>query len=228
MAKNNKPQVEETLAADEALSKTEQFLEKYQKPLIWILVGIIVVAAGIVLFRTQVLIPRNEDAATKLAQCVYYFEQDSFALALNGDGMNEGFADIADGYSMTETSNLACYYAAVCCYKLGQYQDALDYLDRFDTKSVNFEPAAITMQGDCYVSLGDIDKGIERFEKAASFENVLTAPRALSKAGICYEKQGDYAKAEQCYTTIKDKYYDSPLAQDMEKRIERCKIMAAK
>ena len=228
MAKNKKPQVEETLAADEALSKTEQFLEKYQKPLIWALVAIIVVAAGIVLFRTQYLAPKNEDAATKLAQCVYYFEQDSFALALNGDGMNEGFADIADGYKMTETSNLACYYAAVCCYKLGQYQDALDYLDRFDTESVNFEPAAITMRGDCYVSLGEIDKAVKEFEKAASFDNVLTAPRALSKAGICYEKSGDYDKAVQCYTTIKDKYYDSPLAQDMDKRIERCNILAGK
>ncbi|MBQ0082713.1 MAG: hypothetical protein KBT41_05470, partial [bacterium] len=65
-------------------------------------------------------------------------------------------------------------------------------------------------------------------EKAASFDNVLTAPRALSKAGICYEKNGDYDKAVQCYTTIKDKYYDSPLAQDMDKRIERCNILAGR
>ncbi|MBQ0007114.1 MAG: tetratricopeptide repeat protein [bacterium] len=228
MAKNTKPQVEETLAADEALSKTEQFLEKHQKLFIWALVVVIVIAAGIVLFRTQYIAPKNEDAANKLAQCVYYFEQDSFALALNGDGMNEGFADIADGYKLTETSNLACCYAAVCCFKLGQYQDAIDYLDRYHTESVNFGPATITLKGDCYVFLGELDKAVKLFEEAAGYDNVLTAPRALNKAAICYEKQGDYAKAEQCYTTIKDKYFDSPLAQDMDKRIENCKIHASK
>lgn len=224
MAKNKKEE-EETLRADVALSKTEQFFNKYEKPLVWGLVAVIVIVAAIVLFRTQYIAPKNEDAATKLAQCVYYFEQDSFALALNGDGVNEGFAEIADGYKFTETRNLACYYAAVCSYKLGQFDDALDYIDRFDIKSTNFEPAAITLKGDCYVSKGDLDKALSTFEEAAKIENALTAPRALSKAGIIYEKKGDYASAERCYTTIKDKYFDSPLAQEMDKRIERCKMM---
>lgn len=225
MAKNKKEE-EEALRADVALSKTEQFLNKYEKPLVWGLVAVIVIAAAIVLFRTQYIAPKNVDAANKLAQCVYYFEQDSFALALNGDGVNEGFADIADGYKFTETRNLACYYSAVCCYRLGQYDDAISYLDRFKTKSTNYKPAAITLRGDCYVSKGDLNKAVELFEEAAKIDNALTAPRALSKAGIIYEKNGDYASAERCYTTVKDKYFDCPLAQDMDKRIERCKILA--
>lgn len=225
MAKKNQNPVEETLKADEALSKTAVYFEEHSKIIISCFVALIVVAAAIALFKTQYVAPKNEEASTKLAQCVYYFEQDSFALALNGDGMNEGFADIADGYRFTDARNLACFYSAVCCYNLGQYEDALDYLSRFSTKSANFKPTALTLQGDCHVALGDINAAIKSFEKAAEIENVMTAPRALSKAGICYEEQKNYDKAIQCYETIKNKYFDSPLAQDVEKRIERCNIL---
>lgn len=228
MAKKNQNPVEETLKADEALSKTGVFFEEHSKLIISCFVAIVVIASAIVLFRTQYIAPKNEEASTKIAQCVYYFEQDSFALALNGDGMNEGFADIADGYRFTEARNLACFYSAVCCYNLGQYQDALDYLDRFSTKSANFKPAAICLAGDCHVALGDYDAAIKSYEKSAKIDNILTAPRALSKLGICYEEQKNYAKAIECYQTIKDKYFDSPLAQDADKRIENCNILLNK
>lgn len=225
MANKKQNPVEETLKADEALSKTAVFFEEHAKVIIGCFVALIVVVAAIVLFQTQYVTTKNEEASTKLAQCVYYFEQDSFALALNGDGMNEGFADIANGYRFTEARNLACFYSAVCCYNLGQYQDALDYVQRFKTKSLNYKPAAITLEGDCQVALGNIDAAIKCFEKAGAIDNVLTAPRALAKAGVCYEEQKNYAKAIKCYETLKDKYFDSPLAQEMEKRIERCKIL---
>ena len=51
---------------EKVVSTGEQFLEKYRKQIIICLSVILVVAIGIVLFRTQYLVPRNEDAATKL------------------------------------------------------------------------------------------------------------------------------------------------------------------
>lgn len=229
MAKNKKNQeVEESLHMDEALSKSERFIEEHQKPIMWVLCGVIVIAAAIVLFRTQYLAPKNVDAANKIAQCVYYFEQDSFALALNGDGINEGFADIANGYKFTKSRNLACFYSAICCYKLGQYEDALDYIQRFETKSVNANPSAMIFEGDCYVALDQIAKAEECFRKAAEIENVATAPRALNKLAICYEYDKNYSGAKECYQTIKDKYFDTQLAMDMDKRIESCNIAMGK
>jgi tetratricopeptide (TPR) repeat protein len=84
------------------------------------------------------------------------------------------------------------------------------------------EPAAITMIGDCYVAKGDAESAVKYFEKAATIKNDLTAPRALNKAGIAYESLGEWAKAEKCYQTIKDVYFNSQLAMEMDKRIERC------
>lgn len=221
---NKKVQKEDELqAVENALTQSEQFIEKYRKQLIIGLCAIFVVVIAVVLFHTQYLKPRNVAAADKLATCIYYFEQDSFALALNGDGANEGFADIVDNYGITKTSELASMYAGICCYKLGDYKKAVDYLKDFDANSVNITPANITLIGDCYVALEDYNTAVKYFEKAGAIDNNLTAPRALNKAGICYEELGKYAAAEKCYQTIKDKYFASQYAQEIDKRIERCK-----
>ena len=208
---------------EKVVSTGEQFLEKYRKQIIICLSVILVVAIGIVLFRTQYLVPRNEDAATKLSKCIYYIEQDSFNLALNGDALNEGLLDIIDEYGVTKTADLACIYAGICSYNLKDYQSACTYFEKFNKESVNVQPANLTIIGDCYVEMDNIEKAIKYFEKAAKQDNELTAPRALNKAGICYEKLGNYKKAEECYQTIKDKYFNSSLAVEMDKRIEYCR-----
>ena len=208
---------------EKAVSTGEQFLEKYKKQIIICMSVVLVVAIGIVLFRTQYIIPRNTDAATKLSNCIYYIEQDSFNLALNGDGLNEGLLGIIDEYGMTKTADLANIYAGICYYNLKDYQTACTYFEKFDKESVNITPANYTIIGDCYVQLDDLNNAIKYFEKAAKQENDLTAPRALNKAGICYEKLGNYAKAEECYQIIKDKYFNSSYASEIDKKIEHCR-----
>ena len=207
---------------EQALSKTEQFIENNRKQLLTGLAVVVVAAAAVVWFFNGYVAPKNIAAADKIATAVRYFERDSFALALNGDGVNEGFIEIIDNYGITETSNLAAFYAGVCEYKLGNYDEAISYLKKFDAASVNMEPAALTLIGDCYVATGDVKAAVKYFEQAGAIENKLTAPRALNKAGIAYEELGEWAKAEKCYQTIKDVYFDTQLATEMDKRIERC------
>lgn len=213
---------DELQSVDQALTTSEQFIEKNRKPILIGLGVILAIAIAIVAYSTYYVAPRNIDAADKLAVCVRYFEADSFNLALNGDGVNEGFAEIADNYGVTETAELASMYAGICCYQLGNYEEAIGYLKGFDAKSVNIRPANITLIGDCYVATGDYATAVKYFEKAGAIDNDLTAPRALNKAGICYEELGRYADAEKCYRTIKDKYFASQLAGEIDKRIARC------
>jgi tetratricopeptide (TPR) repeat protein len=220
--KNIQQEPDELQNVEQALSKTEQFIENNRKKLVWGLVIVAVVAAAIVWFFNGYVGPKNIEAADKMEAAIRYFERDSFALALNGDGVNEGFIEIIDNYGITESSNLATFYAGVCEYKLGNYDAAISYLNDFTTSSVNMEPAAITLIGDCYVANGDVKSAVVYFEKAGAIENKLTAPRALNKAGIAYESLGEWASAEKCYQTIKDVYFDSQLAMEMDKRIERC------
>ena len=133
---------------EKAVSTGEQFLEKYKKQIIICMSVVLVVAIGIVLFRTQYIIPRNTDAATKLSNCIYYIEQDSFNLALNGDGLNEGLLDIIDEYGMTKTADLANIYAGICYFNLNDYQTACTYFEKFDKESVNITPANYTIIGE--------------------------------------------------------------------------------
>ena len=220
--KNIQQEPDELQNVEQALSKTEQFIENNRKNLVIGLCVVAVVAAAIVWFFNGYVAPKNVEAGDKMATAVRYFELDSFALALNGDGVNEGFIEIMDNYGVTEQSNLAAFYAGVCEYKLGNYDEAISYLNKFSASSVNMEPAAITLVGDCYVAKGDAKAAVKYFEKAGAIENKLTAPRALNKAGIAYESMGEWAKAEKCYQTIKTVYFDSQLAMEMDKRIERC------
>ena len=220
--KKQQQEPDELQNVEQALSKTEQFIENNRKQLVWGLVIVAVVAAAVVWFFNGYVAPKNVEAADKMAAAVRYFERDSFALALNGDGMNEGFIEIIDNYGITESSALAAFYAGVCEYKLGNYDEAISYLKKFNAASVNMEPAALTLIGDSYVANGDVKSAVKYFEQAGAIENDLTAPRALNKAGIAYEELGEWAKAEKCYQTIKDVYFDSQLAMEMDKRIERC------
>ena len=220
--KNIQQEPDELQNVEQALSKTEQFIENNRKQLLTGLAVIVVIAIAVVWFFNGYVVPKNVEAADKMAAAVRYFERDSFALALNGDGMNEGFIEIIDNYGITESSALAAFYAGVCEYKLGNYDEAISYLKKFNAASVNMEPAALTLIGDSYVANGDVKSAVKYFEQAGAIENDLTAPRALNKAGIAYEELGEWAKAEKCYQTIKDVYFDSQLAMEMDKRIERC------
>jgi tetratricopeptide (TPR) repeat protein len=220
--KKQQQEPDELQNVEQALSKTEQFIENNRKQLVWGLVIVAVIAIAVVWFFNGYVAPKNVEAADKMAAAVRYFERDSLALALNGDGMNEGFIEIIDNYGITESSALAAFYAGVCEYKLGNYDEAISYLKKFNAASVNMEPAALTLIGDSYVANGDVKSAVKYFEQAGAIENDLTAPRALNKAGIAYEELGEWAKAEKCYQTIKDVYFDSQLAMEMDKRIERC------
>ncbi|MDR1592558.1 MAG: tetratricopeptide repeat protein [Prevotellaceae bacterium] len=225
--KQNKPLNPKANTRDlgEALSSSERFLEKHQKPILYSLSAVILIVLAVMLTRNYYIVPKQNEAQDKMVVCVQYFERDSFNLALNGDGINDGLLDIIDGYSITRAADLAALYAGACYYHLGQYEEALDCLQKFNRKSVNITPASIGLTGDCYVELNDYVAAAKAFEKAAKYDNDLTAPFYLKKAGIIYEELNDYSKAETVYQKIKDNYPQSQQAADVEKYIERAKVL---
>ncbi|MBO5728533.1 MAG: tetratricopeptide repeat protein, partial [Paludibacteraceae bacterium] len=96
--KNIQQEPDELQNVEQALSKTEQFIENNRKLLLTGLAVIVVIAIAVVWFFNGYVAPQNVEAADNMAAAVRYFERDSFALALNGDGMNEGFIEIIDNY----------------------------------------------------------------------------------------------------------------------------------
>ncbi len=223
MASNKQKQHDELESVQEALSRSEAFIENNRKHLLYGIGAIVAVVLVFISINNFYIAPQESEAANRIIPAIEYFERDSFALALNGDGANEGFIEIMDSYSVTGTADLAAFYAGVCSYKLGNFEEAVEYLNKFDADAVNATPVAIGLAGDCYSSLAEYEKAAKYYAKAAAFDNEFTAPVYLKKLGIVFEELGKYAQAEEAYQTIKDKYFASQIAMDIEKYIERAK-----
>ena len=152
------------------------------------------------------------------------FAQDQFEQALNGDGANDlGFLKVIDKYSGTKTANLAKLYAAICYANTDKVAEAIKMFEDFDARDDQMvSPAALAALGNCYVKNGDSQKGAETLVKAAQkADNDAVSPLALRQAGEIYESLNQPEKALELYQQIKDKYFRSPLAGEIDKYIER-------
>lgn len=211
------------LEVEEIVSKSEQFIENNSKKIIYGILAIALVVAAVLGIKHGYLIPKEKKASAALFKGEQYFARDSFALALNGNGADyDGFEAIIDQYGGTDAGNLAKAYAGICYYKMGDTQKALDMLKSFSASDNMVSPAITGLIGDCYVNMGDVKQGINYFEKAAKqADNEVVSPVYLKKAGIAYESLKQYKDAVKAYTTIKDKYYTSMEAGDIDKYITR-------
>ena len=212
-------------SVESALSKTEQYIEENKKSLTIIVTAIILVVGGYLLYSRVLLAPKEAEAQSQIFRAEQYFAQDSFRLALEGDGDALGFIDIIDEYGITKTANLANYYAGISYLRLGEFENAIEYLEHFDSNDKLVSVIALGALGDAYVEAGDYDKAISFFEKAANKnKNDFTSAIYLKKAGITYEAVENYEKAIASYEKIKELYPESEEARDIDKFIEAAKM----
>ena len=210
---------------EHALTRTEQYIEENKKSLTIIVVVIILVVGGYMLYSRVLLGPKEIEAQSQIFRAEQYFEQDSFRLALEGDGDALGFIDIIDEYGITKTANLANYYAGISYLRLGEFENAIEYLKHFDSSDKLVSVIALGALGDAYVELGDYDEAISFFEKAANKnKNEFTSAIYLKKAGLAYEAIENYSKAISAYEKIKTLYPESDEARDIDKFIEAAKM----
>ena len=213
----------ESIALDEQLSKSEAFIEKNLKTILIVIAAIIVAVAGFFIYRNHQAKVELE-AQNAIAKSQQAFAQEQFEQALNGDGANVmGFLKIIDEYSGTKTANLAKLYAAICYANTDKTAEAIKMFEDFDAQNDQMvSPTALAALGNCYVKNGDSQKGAETLVKAAQkADNDAISPLALRQAGEVYESLNQTDKALELYQQIKDKYYRSPLANDIDKYIER-------
>ena len=217
----------EHLNVEDALTQSEAFLIKYKNAIIGGVVAVIIIVAGFIMYKNLYAEPREEKAQAALFKGQEYFEQDAFEQALNGDSIGyAGFLKVADDYSGTKAANLAKAYAGICYAQLGKYEDAVKMLDSFDGSDQMVAPAILCAAGNCYAQLGQLDKAASTLLSAADkADNNTLSPIFLLQAGEILVKQGKYDDAVNAYTKIKDKYFQSYQAMDIDKYIEQAKLM---
>ncbi len=227
---NKKDKTEERIVAvEEAFSKTEQFIEKYQTYILIAIGVIVVIVLAFFGFRRFYMEPKEKEAQSQMFMAEKYFEQDSLKKALNGDGQYLGFLSIIDDYGMTKSANLSQYYAGICYLKLGEFEKAIDHLDNFSSDDELVGPMAKGAMGDAHMELKQPEKAAGLYRKAAEMRsNEFTSPMFLLKAGMAYEELGDFSKALEMYKKIKKDYPRSFEGREIDRNISYLEGKAGK
>ena len=221
MANKNKTE-EQFVQVEEALSKTEQYIEDNQKSLMIIIGSIVGIIVLFNVYQKFYIEPLEKDAQIEIYMAELYFQKDSFNLALNGDGQYLGFLDVASDYSSTKVGNLANYYAGICYLQTGDYQNAIEYLEDFSSDDIILSSLALGCAGDAYMELGETDNAKDSYENAIkNSNNEFTAPRYMMKLAMIHEINGDYEEALDLYQSIKKDFKGSPQGSEIDKYISR-------
>jgi tetratricopeptide (TPR) repeat protein len=213
------------VAVEEALSKSEQFIERNQNILIGVVAAIVLIIGGYIGYTRFILEPREQEARAEIFMAEKFFEQDSLRIALEGDGANLGFLDIISDYRMTQTANLARYYAGVSYLNLGEYEEAIKHLKKYRKRDQLLGAMAYGAIGDSYLQLDDQSNAVRYYRKAAEYKpNMLTTPTFLIKLGMTYELMGKNKEALEAYKTIQTEYQNTNEGRNIERYIARVKM----
>ena len=221
-----KKHIQDPLDLEEAMSSSEAFIIKYKNKFLAGIAAIVIVVGGVLGYQHFISEPNEKKASEALFRGEQYFIADNYELALNGDSLGyEGFLKVADQFSGTNAGKLANAYAGICYAQLGEYENAVKYLDKFNANDQVVSPALMGTMGNCYAQLGQLEKAAATLVKAADKANShALSPIYLIQAGQIYEKLGKKSEAVSAYQTIKNKYFNSYQAMEIDKYIERASV----
>jgi len=209
---------------EQALTRAEQFIETYQKQIVWVVSVVLGIVVLYMAFQRFYVEKKSQEAAAQMFPAEQYFENDDWEKALDGDGNNLGFVDIISDYKFTPSANLAKYYAGICCLRIEEYEEAISYLSKFKSKDIILSSIALGSIGDAYAQLGESGKAVSFYKKAAQRKsNDFTSPLYLLRAGILLENEGKLKEAGELYERIKTNYAVSTEGRTIDKYIARIK-----
>lgn len=224
MAQNSKNQNIETAPnVGEAVSKAEVFFKENGKKLSIAAIAVAAVALVIIAVSQFYVKPLKEEAVNQTFVAEQYFRAGIFDLALNGDGNALGLAQIIDEYG--NKAGAAIYlYAGICELQLGNADNAISYLKKYNGKDVILAARAISCIGDAYAMKEDYKSALAQYEKAANYADNAYAAGYLLKAGQIAEELGDNAKALSFYERIKNDYPQTMEGYEIDKYINRIQV----
>ncbi|TWF42627.1 tetratricopeptide repeat protein [Chitinophaga polysaccharea] len=216
------PQPTKDFDLEASMHRAEDFFFKNKNVISIAVLAVVVVVGGFFAYNRFVKQPNETKAQEMVFHAQNYFAVDSFKLALNGDGNNYGFLQVAEKYGSTKAGNLAKYSAGVCYIHLGEFQKGIDMLNSFSSSDLLLQPTAYGLIGDAYMEMNKTAEGIEAYKKAAHYnDNELTSPVYLFRAGQALEKAGKAQEAITIYKEIKEKFPLTNEGREMDKYLAR-------
>lgn len=196
-------------ADQETVSHAIGVWEKYSKKIIYVSVAVIVVVGGYLGYKYLIQAPKELKASEELFSAESNFRKDSFNIALNGVNGTAGFLKVISKYGGTSAGNLARLYAGESYLQIGEFQKAIDQLEKFDANgSKQVEAKVEGLLGDAYAELKKNDKAIDHYRNAGTGfpEDQALSSEYLFRGGLLAELSGKSEQAIELYQIIKDKY----------------------
>ena len=223
-------EVFETL--DSTASKTEEWVVKYQN-VILTFIGIVAFGVlGYLGYQNYVIEPKTKEAISELNQAQFYFElavnsQDSDSLykrALNGGEGKYGFLDIIKNYEGTTAAKLATYSAGMAYLNIKDYQNAIAYLDQFNSEDVLLGALAKGAIGDAFAQMGQLEEAFDYYVTASNINNnMYSTPKFLYKAAMIGSKLGKDSQALTYLERIDKEFKESQEANMVAVQIAKLK-----
>ena len=219
MAKNNQKETQQEQVAT-TVNGVEEFFKNNQKWIEWALIVLLLIIFGFFALNRWVITPAKVEAQGQMFPAEQAFRNGNFETALNGDGNALGFNDIIDNYG--KRAGKAVYlYAGLCNLQLGNNEEAVAQLKKYNVKDKVMQARAHCAMGDAYSNMQDYANALASYKKAASMgDNELTAGYLL-KAALVSEELGDTDGALKLYKEIEAKYPQTLEGYDIEKYISR-------
>ncbi len=211
--KNELPSGKEGNEQSLSASSVVSFAESHQNVILAVLGGIVALVALYFVLNQYVWGPRDNAAKNEIFKAQQMFARDSFQVALDGkEDEFMGFLDIIDEYGSTSTGNLACAYAGICYKNLGEFDEAIKFLNKFSGSDELVSPSIVGAVGDCYWDLENASKAVDYYLKAASMaDNDLLSPLYKKRAALAYlsmDKKSEAAKLLEGIITDYPNYAD--------------------
>lgn len=129
------------------------------------------------------------------------------------------YLEVAETYPRTKAGHTAYYQAANCYIQLKEYKKALEYLGRCSLSSGDLRKANKEgMAARCHEELGNLDKAIHHYRKAADADK-SSRPRFLTNLARVYLKKGMKEEARDCLQEIVNRYPKYYGINDVKKRL---------
>ncbi|HTL08868.1 MAG TPA: tetratricopeptide repeat protein [Chitinophagaceae bacterium] len=192
----------------DAVEKVTGFWNQYSKQILIAIAAIVIIGGGIYGYNTFIAAPNEKKASEAMRYAEDFFRKDSLALALNGDNLNPGFIKIISKYSGTKAANLAHFYAGTCYLQMGDFKNAVKYLEDYSTKEPLVKARAKALLADANSELGKKEEAVKLYKEAGTtFEkDDYYSPQYLVRAAFLYEQMGKTKDAVEVYKLIKEKY----------------------
>ncbi|MGL5957221.1 MAG: tetratricopeptide repeat protein [Phocaeicola sp.] len=214
------------LDLDEAMNSSEAFIIKYKNIFLSGIAAVVIVVGGFLGYKHFVSAPNELKAAESLFKGEQYFSNENYEAAIQGDSLGfKGLLQVANEFSGTKSGNLANAYIGISYAQLGNYEEAIKFLDKFSSNDLLISPAVLGTMGNCYAQMGEYDKAAATLIKAADkSDSQALSPIYLIQAGQLFEKINKNSEAIKAYTLIKEKYFNSYQSMDIDKYIERASM----